>query len=101
MKKCSVKAFAICPNRTVCGSLKEAVYMEGSECEKFNEAAESTHVTNADRIRAMSDEELAAFLCGTRSDDSYDGCAGCAAEDYCYAGHTGMIDWLKEKSNEN
>lgn len=40
MKKCSEKAFALCPDRAVCGSLKEAVYMEGSECEKFNESVE-------------------------------------------------------------
>lgn len=40
MKKCSAKAFAICPDRAVCGSLKEAVYMEGSDCEKFNESVE-------------------------------------------------------------
>ena len=58
--------------------------------------------TNADRIRAMSDEELAKFLCEFRSCDS-DGhpCSGCKAERYCYAGHTGMEDWLQQPAEED
>ena len=98
MKKCSAKAFATCPDRAVCGSLNEAVYMEGSDCEKFNEAADKQPMTNADRLRAMSDEELSEFLCGILSEDR-DGCSECVAEGYCYPGHTGMIDYLKEEYN--
>lgn len=58
-------------------------------------------MTNAERIRAMSDEELAKFLCEFRSCDS-DGypCSGCKAERYCYAGHTGMEDWLQQPAEE-
>lgn len=41
------------------------------------------HMTNADRIRSMSDEELAEFLCSFRS---------CDADEYicegCKAGHS-------------
>ena len=57
--------------------------------------------TNADRIQAMSDEELAEFLCDFRSCDA-DGfpCKGCNAEQYCRAGHTGTIDWLKQPAEE-
>ena len=98
MKKCSAKAFAMCPDRAVCGSLNEVVYMEGSDCEKFNEAADKQPMTNADRIRAMSDEELSEFLCDILSEDR-DGCSECIAEGYCYPGHTGMIDYLKEEYN--
>lgn len=61
MKKCSAKAFAMCPDRAGC--LPGAVYMEGSDCEKFNEAVVKQLLTNADCIRAMSDEELSEFLC--------------------------------------
>ena len=58
-------------------------------------------LSNADRIRAMSDEELSKFLCEFRSCDS-DGypCSGCKAERYCYAGHTGMEDWLQQPAEE-
>lgn len=55
----------------------------------------------ADRIRSMSNEELSKFLCEFRSCDS-DGhpCSGCEAERYCYAGHTGMKDWLQQPAEE-
>ena len=53
--------------------------------------------SNADRIRSMSDEELAMFLCNFRScnADEYI-CEGCKAEKYCRAGHEGTIDWLQQ-----
>ena len=58
-------------------------------------------MTNAQKIRAMSDEELSKFLCEFRSCDSdrysY---IGCKAERYCYAGHTGMEDWLQQPAEE-
>lgn len=58
-------------------------------------------MTNADRIRSMSNEELSKFLGEFRSCDS-DGypCSGCKAERYCYAGHTGMKDWLQQPAEE-
>ena len=57
--------------------------------------------TNADRIRAMSDEELAMFLCNFRScnADEYI-CEGCKAEKYCRAGHEGTIDWLQQPAEK-
>ena len=56
--------------------------------------------TNADRIRAMNDEELSKFLCEFRSCDP-DGhpCSGCKAESYCRAGHNGMEDWLQKPAD--
>lgn len=55
--------------------------------------------TNADKIRDMSDEELAKFLCDFRSCDSSDHpCEGCKAELHCHTGHNGMIDWLRQDS---
>ena len=41
-------------------------------------------ITNADKIRAMSDEELAQFCC--RICDSY------------YRSHQFWLDWLKQKA---
>ena len=53
--------------------------------------------TNADRIRFMSDDELAAFLCNLRSEEAYENtCSHCVAERFCRIGHTGMIDWLQQ-----
>lgn len=58
--------------------------------------------SNADRIRSMSDEELAAFLCNFRScDASAYICEGCKAAKYCRAGHAGTIDWLQQPAEEN
>lgn len=57
--------------------------------------------TNADRIRAMTDEELAKFLCDFRTESAGDHyCAGCKAESYCRTGHNGMIDWLQQPAKE-
>lgn len=57
--------------------------------------------TNADRIRSMSDDELAEFLCNFRScnADEYI-CEGCKATKYCRAGHAGTIDWLQQPAEE-
>ena len=68
MLKCSKEAFAACPDRKGCGCPEEAVFTEGSECDMFNRhIAQDTNVlTNADRIRAMSDEELADWISRTQ-----------------------------------
>lgn len=86
-----------CKNcRTKCvhaGKDREFCY-RGESCKK-------TGITNADRIRAMSDEELAKFLCDFRSCDSaLHPCDGCKAEPYCHTGHSGMIDWLRQPAEE-
>lgn len=59
-------------------------------------------LSNTDRIRAMSNEELSKFLCEFRSCDS-DGypCSGCKAERYCHTGHNGMEDWLQMPAEED
>ena len=57
--------------------------------------------TNADRIRSMSDEELAIFLCDFRSCDADEYiCEGCKATQYCRAGHAGTLDWLQQPAEE-
>lgn len=54
-------------------------------------------MTNADRIRAMSDEELSQFLCSWHNAEE---CHHCVAERFCEYGHTGMIDWLQQEDDE-
>ena len=59
-------------------------------------------MTNANRIRAMSDEELGKFLCDFRScNSSKHPCDGCKAEPHCHTGHNGMIDWLRQSAEED
>ena len=54
-------------------------------------------MTNADRIRAMSDKELAEFMCHSVSPSGVANCSACEAAEFCYMGHTGWLDWLKKK----
>ena len=60
MKKCDPNARAKCPDGKGCELYAE--YADGSWCDTFNELTMKQPMTNADRIRAMSDEELAKFL---------------------------------------
>lgn len=62
MIKCDQRAKAKCPFKKPCCGDEAAYFVEGSECDKFNQKVLSQRPTNADRIRAMSDEELAAFV---------------------------------------
>lgn len=58
---------------------------------------EDKPMTNADHIRSMGDDDLAAFLCNLRSEEaSGNACSKCVAEEFCHYGHTGMIDWLRQ-----
>lgn len=92
MLRCSPKAYTKCPDHHLCGPIEAATFTDDSECAAFNWAVESKPMTNADRIRAMSDEELAAFI---------DKCEGCGYLDSSIAvdehGHLmEMIDWLQQ-----
>lgn len=55
--------------------------------------------TNFENIKAMTIDELAAFLCNLFDAD---GCFNlCPAHSHCLHGHTGMKDWLEsEVSND-
>ncbi len=88
------------------------IYFEkDGKCRKFSDNTAISYcvmgpcpeqkLSNADRIRAMSDEELAKFLCNFRSCDSSEHpCNGCKAEPHCHTGHNGMIDWLQQPAEE-
>lgn len=62
MIKCDQRAKAKCPFKKPCCGDEVAYFVEGSECDKLNQKVLSQRPTNADRIRAMSDEELCLFL---------------------------------------
>lgn len=63
MLRCSAEAFARCPTRHLCGRREDATFTEGSECDLFNRQVGERPVTNREKLFAMSDEELAEFLC--------------------------------------
>ena len=74
-----------------CGLKGSYAYRHKCYTEDFCKCCEPQ--TNADRIRAMSDEELEVFLCGIAATN---GCGGCMVQEYCYAEHNGFGDWLKQ-----
>ena len=97
MMRCSERAYAMCPTRHLCGSRNDATFTQRSECADFNRRIEDLPMTNAEKIRAMNDGELAVFLsrhsdvfcqykscCGELLDTDEgvpdEWCAACAAE---------------------
>lgn len=77
-----------------CGQTADSPYEHDErQCDFFQTA------TNGDRIRRMTDEELAALLCDISSHLEEGRCELCIAAPYCRAGHTGFLDWLKEGVN--
>ena len=63
MMKCDPRAFARCPYRKECSDSPEHTsFYERTECDYFNQQVIHAPLTNADRIRAMRDEELAREL---------------------------------------
>lgn len=56
-------------------------------------------ITNADRIRAMTDEELAKWLCSIMTAECCD--TSCPGRETCSKGHTGLLDWIKQPAGEN
>lgn len=87
MKYCSIEAFARCPLDERCKDFREACFVEGSECDSFNQSILNRPRTNADQIRSMSDKELAAYLGDIAGDDFHcnycDGCHCTGADDEC------------------
>lgn len=93
MQRCSEKAYAMCPTRHLCGPREEATFMVPSECADFNNSVEDKPMTNAGRIRAMSDEELAVFIhepfCDKRTHEE------CTIS-YCGVCNQCALDWLQQ-----
>ena len=72
-------------------------------CEGYPEVCEhwtpKKPMTNGDRIRAMSDEELAKFLCRLIPGDA---CSlKCPANDMCRPNRNGLIAWMNEPYKED
>lgn len=53
-------------------------------------------MTNLERIRTMSESELANFLCNISSCDE----EKCVGFEWCRLRHKGTIDWLQQEHEE-
>lgn len=63
MLKCDPRAFARCPYSKQCSDSPEHTsFYAGTECDDFNRKILEAPMTYADRIRAMTDVELAEFI---------------------------------------
>ena len=101
MLRCSPEAFAKCPTRHICGKIEDATFTEGSECDLFNQSVMNMPITNADRIRAMSDEELAAWIVET----TYickccSGIEGCQDAPHVSVCKKNVAEWLQQPVGE-
>ena len=52
-------------------------------------------MTNGDKIRSMTDEELQKWLCSIMTAECCD--RSCPGRDMCMPGHKGLYDWLKQE----
>lgn len=57
-------------------------------------------MTMGDKIRHMTDEELAEFLCHAVSPSGVINCSSCEAAEFCRMGHNGWGDWLQKEASE-
>ena len=53
MKRCSFAAFVRCPPDERCGDYREACFMEGSECDAFNQEVSKQVKICGDYIRSI------------------------------------------------
>lgn len=98
--KCDPRARARCPFKNPCCSNEDAYFMDGSDCDRFNQSVLVPPPTNADRIRAMSDEEIADAIV---KNSYYPPCDMCVPKkrsihsDHC-DGHciSGVKRWLQQ-----
>ena len=56
--------------------------------------------TNADRVRAMSDEQLNAWFMGVCHAVAEFSCSGCQFE-YLYGEDCGFLSWLKKEASDD
>ena len=83
---------------------KNADFIEPKDCENCEQYHSKYKPTNADRIRAMSDEELAEYLAERSVAPS---CTGKCHKDYEVYGelrtfcHNCWLDWLKQEVDDD
>ena len=110
MMKCDPRAFARCPYSKECSDSPEHTsFYKGTECDYFNQQVIHAPLTNADRIRAMSDEELAVFLDGFTcncidcrdNDGKNESCPIYNRQRCRYCEPKDIMDWLQSPTKED
>lgn len=102
MMKCDPRAFARCPYRKECSDSPEHTsFYVGTECDYFNQQVIHAPLTNADRIRAMSDDELATMLFDYKECNK-----NCimSSEKHCYEiceEESVILKWLQQPAEED
>ena len=89
--KCYNIRCSSCIGKTLCGEPADAAL----GCENRIVSKE----TNADRIRAMSDEELVEWMCSLMTAECCD--QRCPARDICNLGDNGLVKWMKQPAEED
>lgn len=94
MLKCDPRAFARCPYRNTCISVEMAEFTENSDCHRFNNKVLDMPPTNADRIRGMTDQEMAKFFTDIKRECFNHSCEECPiVEQNC----ANVVKWLKKE----
>ena len=74
--------------------------VDNEYCFACNDGNQFEPMANADRIRSMTDEELAEFMCHNVSNGTVN-CTFCAASEFCRMGHNGWLEWLKQEAGDD
>ena len=97
MLKCNPRAFARCHYNKTCAPVEQATFVAGGDCDAFNQKVLNTPITNADRIRGMSDMEMANFLHLLSRSCADHNCGACPiGPDNCMV----LLHWLKQPEKE-
>ena len=102
MMRCDSRAFARCPNKKECSdSAEHTLFYEGTECDYFNQQVIRAPLTNADKFRAKSDEELAEWLCQALDCDFCKAHMQNMPTHSCCENHeSGILKWLQQPAEE-
>ena len=94
MMNCHPRAFARCPYNKTCISVEMAEFQENSDCHRFNNKVLDMPPTNSDRIRGMSDKDMAAFLMAIAKSCTNRACGSCQiGKDNCQT----ILGWLQKE----
>lgn len=98
MLQCNPRAFARCPYKATCAPVEKATFREDSDCDLWNQKVLRNPITNADRIRGMSDREMATFLYTLSRSCADHACLTCPiGMENCQV----ILRWLKRDAEED
>ncbi len=94
----NLKCSSYCPNDGFCDDCEKL--FEAIDClGEYEDKAEQKPMTNADRIRAMTDEELAVFICQwCQCVEGY--CPGVKMCVFAVGKANGLLKWLQQPAEE-